>query len=89
MVQVAFEALIRNGHLLEVGGHWVRMEVIAGDDDRLRNGLVQPLEDLNRDKWNTTTTLLAIIVSLTVPAASPSHPSTPHTVTPRMLLLAG
>ena len=81
MVQVAFEALIRNGHLLEVGGHWVRMEVIAGDDDRLRNGLVQPLEDLNRDEWNTTTTaLLATTVSS-------RHPSTPNTVAPRVLLL--
>ena len=39
------------------------MEVIAGHDDRLGNGLVQPVENLNRDEWDATA-LLTIILSL-------------------------
>ena len=63
MVQVALKVLIRYGQLLEVCGHWIGMEVIVGYDDRLRNGLVQPFEDLYRDKWDATT-LLTIVLSL-------------------------
>ena len=86
VVQVALKVLIRYGHLLEAGGHWVRMEVIASHDDRLRNGLVQPVEDLDRDKWDATT-FLAIVLSL----AGPACPPTSYTNTPRLLLtfLAG
>ena len=81
LVQVALEASFCDGLLLEVGGHWVRVEVIAGHDDRLRNGLVQPFEDLNRDEGSATTPL-TIILSL----AEPACPPTPDTNTPRLLL---
>ena len=40
MVQIALKVLIRYRHFLEVSGHWIRMEIIAGYHDRLRNGLV-------------------------------------------------
>ena len=81
MVQVALKVLIRYGQLLEVCGHWIGMKVIVGYDDRLRNGLVQPFEDLNRDKWDATT-FLTIVLSL----ARPACPPTPDTNAPCLLL---
>lgn len=81
VVQIALIVLIRYRQFLEVGRHWIRMEIIACHHDCLRNGLVQSIEDLNLDEWDTTT-FLTIVLSL----AGSACPSTPDTNTPRLLL---